>query len=146
MDALKGDVVSDEAADKPITGLRLVGDAVRDTTLKKHMAAFAKVKRLEFFVTNNMTSVTIKELAKLDNLQALKFDMTKVTDEDLKQLSALKGLEKLELRSTGLTDSGLKQLAAFKQLKELKIKSQDVTEAGVADLKKALPKCDITVE
>jgi hypothetical protein len=44
-----------------------------------------------------------------------------------------------------VTDNGLKELAGLKELKYLDLRRcQGVTDAGVAELKKALPDCEIT--
>jgi internalin A len=42
-----------------------------------------------------------------------------------------------------VTDTSLKELKELKQLTLLNLKRTQVTDAGVAELKKALPKCQI---
>ena len=80
-------------------------------------------------------------------------DVTQVTDADLVHL---KGLTNLELLSVGgtlltdaggsaqVTDAGLVHLKGLTNLTNLILPYHtQVTDAGVAELKKALPNCDI---
>ncbi len=50
----------------------------------------------------------------------------------------------LYLSDTKVTDVGLKELVNLKNLSSLSLSLTQVTDAGVAELKKALPKCDIS--
>lgn len=62
----------------------------------------------------------------------------------LKDLAALKNLQELDLDGCdGLTDVGLKELATLKGLKRLSLHYTKLSDAAVADLKKALPDCEI---
>jgi hypothetical protein len=113
--------------------------------------------------------VTLKELAKLKNLQSLCIGgvqgkayadlkdlggMTQlrglylfylpVTDAQLKHVAGLKDLQVLDLSNTRVTDAGLKELAGLKSLQWLNLRSTEATAAGVAALQKELPKCRIT--
>jgi len=81
-----------------------------------------------------MTNVGLKELARLQNLQALDLSHTKVTDAGLKQLAVLKNLHSLDLGASAVTDAGLKQLAGVKSLQKLYFGSTAVTDAGVKEL------------
>ena len=49
----------------------------------------------------------------------------------------------LILADTQITDEGLKEMAKLQKLKMLRIRGTKVTKAGVAELKKALPNCQI---
>jgi len=68
---------------------------------------------------------------------------TKITDAGLKELVKLQQLVRLDLSATDIKDVGLKEAAKFKQLKYLTLFDTKVTKAGVAQLQKALPKCQI---
>ena len=64
-------------------------------------------------------------------------------DVGLTDVAKLKQLTSLTLRNTEITDASLKEVAKFKQLKYLTLFDTKVTKAGVAQLQKALPKCQI---
>lgn len=85
--------------------------------------------------------VHLKGMTKLFNLQLLN---TEVTDEGLVHLKDLLGLRQLDLRQTRVTDAGLEHLAGLKNLGQLHLNGTAVTDKGVANLKAALPKCNIT--
>ena len=67
-----------------------------------------------------------------------------MTDAGLKELADLKNLTTLNLAGTQVTDAGLKELTGLKNLSELDLSGvAKVTRDGVAELRKALPKCEI---
>jgi DNA-binding PadR family transcriptional regulator len=74
---------------------------------------------------------------------------TKITDAGLKEVAKLQQLTWLDLRNanegtTQITDAGLKELAKLQQLTKLDLSGcEQITDAGVAELQKALPKCEI---
>ena len=87
---------------------------------------------------NKLTDV--KGLEKLTQLTELTLDGNKLTD--VKGLEKLTQLKKLSLGDTQLTNvKGLEKLA---KLEELYLQDNpDLTKAQIAELKKALPKCNI---
>jgi hypothetical protein len=115
------------------------------------------------------TVICLKQLPVLPHITNLKLIETQVTDDQLKYLEGLEELQMLWLNSTpvgdaGLvhlqklpqlrylvllfdtrvTDAGLKHLQGMSQLRELSLDDTNVTGAGKTELKKALPKCEIT--
>ena len=71
-------------------------------------------------------------------------NVTHLTGAGLKELAKLNQLRHLWLGRTKITDVGLKEVAKMKQLKELDLtNAKTVTKEGVAELQKALPKCNI---
>jgi len=58
-------------------------------------------------------------------------------------LMKLQQLEKLYLNRTKISDAGLKQLAELQQLEWIYLSDTQVTKAGFAELKKALPNCAV---
>jgi hypothetical protein len=50
---------------------------------------------------------------------------------------------RLDFNDTQITDVGLKELAKLQKLESLSVIGTKVTKAGVAELKKALPNCEI---
>jgi hypothetical protein len=67
-----------------------------------------------------------------------------VTDAGLKEIAALKELRKLGLAGTKVSDKGFHELAKMTQLESLYLNYTNVTKAGAAEIKKALPKCEIS--
>ena len=61
----------------------------------------------------------------------------KLTEADLAKVIAL------ELHESKTTDAGLKGLAKLQKLENLLLEDTQITNAGVAELKKALPNCEI---
>lgn len=60
-------------------------------------------------------------------------------------MAALKELQSLDLHGCpDVTDVGLKDLAELKGLRKMDLRVTGVTDAGVADLRKALPDCEIS--
>lgn len=76
----------------------------------------------------------LKELAQLQNLQAVDLSHTKVTDAGLKELAALMNLHSVDLGASAVTDAGLRELAAVKSLQKLYFGSTAVTDAGLKEL------------
>jgi hypothetical protein len=113
---------------------------------------FAKLKNLQSLNIGAVRSphrrkayADLKDLAGLTNLRALYLFYMPVTDADLKHVAALKNLQVLDLSATGVTDLGLKELAGLKDLRWLNLQTPRVTDKGVAALQKGLPKCEIIV-
>jgi len=68
----------------------------------------------------------------------LKKPTGKLTEADLAKVTAL------SFRGTKITDSGLKEVAKLQKLGRLILfNNSQITDAGVAELKKALPSCEI---
>jgi hypothetical protein len=65
-------------------------------------------------------------------------------DTGLKELARLKRLQTLYLAFTKVTDTGLMELGAMPRLKYLSLyHAERITDQGIANLRKALPKCEI---
>ena len=86
--------------------------------------------------------LTEADLAKVTSLQ-LPYGY-KITDLSLKEVAKLQQLIFLSLRYTPITDVGLKEVAKLERLEYLYLSDTQVTEAGVVELRKALPNCHIT--
>jgi internalin A len=84
-----------------------------------------------------------KDLAELKSLRALYLFYMPVTDADLKHLAGLRDLQVLDLSATRVTDAGLKELARLKELRWLNLSTPGVTANGITALQKELPKCKI---
>ncbi|HEV3023413.1 MAG TPA: hypothetical protein VGX76_13145 [Pirellulales bacterium] len=66
-----------------------------------------------------------------------------ITDSDLVQLESLDRLRVLAVPCAGVSDAGLIHLNGLVGIDELYLMESSVTDAGVADLQKALSKCEI---
>jgi hypothetical protein len=88
----------------------------------------------------------LKTVAQLSRLASLDLRQTKVTDAGLEALSGLKNLRTLNLFGTEITNAGLKNLAGIQSLRQVTVFQTKATPAGVAELKKALPKAQVTLK
>lgn len=64
-------------------------------------------------------------------------------DSALPHLLEFPELTALDVSDSLVSDAGLKTIAALKNLAKLDLRDTSTTEAGVAELKKALPKCEV---
>jgi hypothetical protein len=140
-------------------GLHRFSESLEDLDASKAVPAF-KARGLRSGVLESLPAPTtafgldlsrtpipdagLKELAKLQQLTSLDLSRTRITDAGLKELAKLQQLTSLDVRETKITDAGLKEVAKLQQLTSLNLRRCDeITDAGVAELKKALPKCEI---
>ena len=97
----------------------------------------------------DITDEGLKGVAKLAQLSSLNLWNAKTTHAGLADLARLEiALDRiqneLDLTGADITDEGLKEVAKMKQLNSsLYLIGTQVTKAGVAELKKALPNCNI---
>jgi internalin A len=99
------------------------------------------------------TNVTGSGLGHLPtNLQSLNLHLSGGKRKDERPLSAglkverlagLTNLRELDLGGREVTDADLTELARLKKLEKLDLSFTKVTEAGVANLRQALPRCEI---
>jgi internalin A len=131
----------DKKAGKPVVGASLIGTKVGDADLTE-LSGLQHLQTLDLGSTD-VADAGLKWLAGLQQLKELYLNITKVSDAGLKELASLKQLEYLRLSDTKIGDSGLKALAGLQQLQYLELDRTQVTKKGVAELQKALPKCDV---
>lgn len=86
-----------------------------------------------------ITDASLKEIAKLKNLNKIHLDHTAVTDVGLSQLKNLPYLEYINLVNTQVSDSGLKDIAAMKGLKSVYVWQSAVTDDAVSQVSKQYP-------
>jgi hypothetical protein len=119
-----------------------------------HCGYYARVTLKELAKLKNLQSLCIggvqgnayadlKDLAGMTNLRGLYLFYLGVTDEQAKHLAGLKNLRVLDLSNTPVTDAGLKHIAGLEQLQWLNLHNTKVTPTGVATLQKKLPDCKI---
>jgi hypothetical protein len=71
---------------------------------------------------------------------------TAVSDEGALALSKLTNLEVLVLANTPITDEGGRHLSKLRKLRTLDIRGTDISAEVVAELRRALPRCEIAWE
>jgi hypothetical protein len=81
--------------------------------------------------------------ANYESVRSLNLSYTEITDAGLKELAKLPRLTTLYLASTKITDSRLGDIAKLQKLTRLELRNTKISYAGAAELKKALPKCEI---
>src|SRR5262249_41545551 len=86
-------------------------------------------------VADDVTHLDITEITDLpDDTTEIDLGSAGVTDITLKQLARLKQLQKLDLRDTQISDTGLKHLKPLEQLRVLDLSRTAVTDAGLKEL------------
>ncbi len=118
--------------------LNLGNTGMTDKALKE----IARSKGMQQLVLGSLVS-ELADIKGLTQLRYLNVNDSQVGDAALKDLAGMTELEFLGLRGTKVTDAGLKDVAEHKKLKELYIGGTKTTDAGIAELKKALPECEI---
>jgi hypothetical protein len=109
-----------------------------------HLAGLKNIKCLSLWDTQ-VNDDGLRNLAALTKLRVLILDGTRVTDSGLKHLEGLKDLDEwLGLTGTGVTDSGLEHLKGLKKLRQINVRMTKVTAGGAKELKKYLPKAQIS--
>lgn len=109
----------------------------------KNLAGMKKLRSLNLMSTA-ITEAGLKDLAPLP-LESLALSLTNVSNAGMKDVANLKQLRTLILFSTAVTDAGLKELVGLKSLQWLDLfGSTRVTNTGAAELRKALPACQVS--
>ena len=126
---------------KKVTWLNFNGTQITNEGLK----GVAKMQNLKTLALTNtkITNAGLKEVAKLQNLESLYLKSTQITDEGLKEVAKLQKLTRMDLSGTQITDEGLRDVAKLQNLTIIDLRATQVTKAGVAQLKQALPNCQI---
>ena len=94
----------------------------------------------------NRTRISDEGLSYLKDHRALKvltLERTKITDEGLRHLVSLNDLRMLSLDRTAITDAGLQHLKQLKQLRLLILRHTKVSRSGAEEIRSALPDCDV---
>ena len=111
----------------------------------KGLSEVAKMPQVKYLdLPSQTTDAGLKEVVKLQSLETLWLFDAQITDAGLKDVAKLQNLKRLVLRGTQISDKGLKDVAKLQKLSSLNLTQlTQVTATGVAELKKALPKCEI---
>jgi len=131
-----------------LTHLTFGDHLITDAGLK-HLANLKKLTYLNVCWPDKKRGGTIsdkglEEIAKVSSLETLDLRATQITDAGLSKLQGLSKLKELKLGNTAITDQGLANLQSIKSLTKVNLfNCKAVTAKGIADLKKALPDCQV---
>ncbi len=120
-----------------------VGHADNQIMRLKRLKSLGRLRGLNLDGTD-ATDAGVWQLDGLTDLELLGLDETRVTDACLTHLGRLTALQNLFLNKTQVSDEGLVHLRGMVNLARLHLKGTKVTAAGVRELKKALPKVEIS--
>ena len=95
-------------------------------------ADLVKVTDLSFLFTD-VTDTSLKDVAKLKNLDRLVLARTDITDAGLKEVAKLQQLTSLDLSDTEITESGLKEVGKLEQLRVLYLSPKQFSNAKIDD-------------
>jgi len=131
---------------EPLESFTLQATGLSDSGMKD-VATLPNLKKLDVGGPG-VTNDGIVHLQGHANLETLELHNTNVTDDGVAALKDIPTLRTLVLfreswRGQCPSDSGLKHLENITQLEELEVSGGWASEAAVADLKNALPDCEI---
>ena len=132
-----------------------------------HLKGMPNLQKLSLSYTD-ITDLGLTHIKGLNNLQSLNLSNTQITDKGLNNIKGLKNLRRLNLARTRVTDAGMVHLEGMTNLQTLSLTYTDIDDLGlthikelknlktlrldkwtlfsetsIADLKKALPNCEI---
>jgi Leucine Rich repeat len=105
---------------------------------------FSEVDAVVFNILR-VSDADLVHLKGLPQLHVLDLSGTQVTDDGLMYVNGLTTLQHLDLSNTRITDAGLVNLKGLAELQCLLVQDTQVTHAGVEGLGKALPNCRIVL-
>ena len=119
---------------------------INDTQLSELASDLGTLPQLWLTLSNcPISDQGLAGVARTDNLVWLEIDGTQVTDAGLTHIAKLSCLARLDLHGTKVSDNGLRSLLHLSGLESLRLDETAVTEIGAQELRKALPKCTITL-
>ena len=144
---LAGAAITNEGAKKlePHTGLKTLS-MMRTRLTDPATDSLGKLTELNslWLDQTGVGDAGLKSLKTLTKLELLSLRETPVSDEGLSALSGLSNLKHLSLAWTRVTGTGLGALKGLKHLEQLDLSGTQVSAAQAAELKTALPKCEIS--
>jgi hypothetical protein len=112
-------------------------------TAEPTRAWFPRLKGVAFFATSQATDADLARLQSARQLEEVFLGDVNVTDAGLVHLAEIQSLRGLQLSALPVTDAGLRQLKGLKKLRWLIVEETAVTPAAIAELRQALPHCDV---
>jgi len=147
--------VARDITDEQLAGLKALKDVpLRDLTVASarmsdvgmaHIAQLSSVRYLYLSACGRVTDEGLAHLKKMADLEQLWVTANvQITDEGMKSLAELNKLRWLSLFGCKrVTDEGARRLKSLSSLKFVFLGGTGVTDTGVADLQKALPRCEV---
>ncbi|HEV3341121.1 MAG TPA: hypothetical protein VG125_12215 [Pirellulales bacterium] len=128
--------------------LQISGDLSATNSGLRRLGRLTKLKTLIFDNTSGrptggLTDATLAVVERMPHLTELHLEGNHITDAGLARIRWPAGLVDLNLSGTRITDQGMHHLKKIASLRTLAVLDTRVTAAGVADLKTALPKCQV---
>ena len=90
-----------------------------------------------------ITNRTLEIIRSWPALEHLNLSETELTNEGLKTLQGKRGLLTLNIQGTRVSDEAIPTLESFPDLNLLQARDSEVSPTGFAELKRALPECEI---
>lgn len=134
-------------------GLRLLAErenldalVLTDTTITDYGIALfrghCRLREVDLTRTK-ITDRTLDVIRSWPALEHLNLSETDLTTEGLKALRGKKGLRTLNIQGTHVSDEAIPTLVSLPDLILLQARNSEVSAAGFAELKRALPECEI---
>ena len=117
------------ASEKSIAALKKAGLIVNNLSHDQNLIEVSAVNAAGF---NDSQIGLLTEVA--DQIAWLKLGGTKITDASLKEIAKLKNLNKLHLEHTGITDAGIANLKNLPYLEYINLVDTKVSDAGLKDI------------
>lgn len=131
---------------KSLTILRVMKSAKITDKGMVHLAELENLEELDLS-SNALTGSGLVALRKLPRLKVLALRYNRLRDAELRHLKDIKSLEEVQLAGNfHLTDAAVPALKELKNIKQINLHFTKISDKGIADLKKALPRADITRE
>jgi hypothetical protein len=122
--------------------LNLIGTRVDDEAMEK-LAALTLLESLDISGTR-VSDAGLMHLGSLKNLRKLNISRNALTDVGAAEISRLTQLEELLIGDNAMSDASLTQFANLSKLRSLWLGGNSrITHQGVAELKVALPECNV---
>ncbi len=124
-----------------LTQLRLAATAMTDSGIV-HLKGLTNLTELDLRETH-VSDAGLEHLKGLSKLRVLILNGTRVSNAGAVNLKVLTNLTELHLENTRVGDPGLKQLANLSRLEHLDVSGTQTTDRGLAEIRKALPRCEV---
>ncbi len=121
------------------------GDSKFNDAGMANLKQYPELDRL-FLTKTGITDAGLSNIEGLTGLRCLLLEDTQVSDDGLVHLEGLNKLAYLWLDRTKITGPGLVHLKKLGNLRSLKLGGTTIGSRAIQDLKKALPRCSISVE
>lgn len=132
-----------ENACKTLKELDLSNSAITDSDLRQagfDDNSWVRLTKLVLYHTQ-IADDGVKEIVKIDSLQSLNLDDTKITNESMTTLMQKQNLTFLHIGRTTVDDDGILKLARLVRLEKIHVTRTRATEEGANRLRQALPNC-----